>query len=1145
MPARKSFLRKLILSICICAGISTHAQITDAFSDGDFTANPAWSGDAAEYTVNAGFQLQLNGTIADTSYLSLPSPFIANAEWQFWVRLNFSPSDNNNARIYLVSDVANLKGAVNGYYVRLGENGSFDSVDLWEQSGNTHTKIIDGVNAHCAAANNVLRIKVTRDATGNWVLQSDTLGGTNFQPEGTVFDNTHTTCNYFGVFSKYTVSNINRFYYDDFYLGPIIVDVTAPALISATAVSATQLDVLFNESVDLATSQTTGNYSVDNSIGNPVSAVRDGSNTALVHLTFGNSFVNSVNYTLTVTNVEDLSANAITTATANFTYLPLGTPVYHDVVINEIMADPSPVVGLPNLEFVELYNRSANNFDLNGWTLSDGSTTGTLAAHVLPAGGYVIVCAAADTATFSPFGPTVGISAFPSLNNAGDYLEISDAASTIIDSVNYDISWYQDAIKDDGGWTLELINPDAGTGCAASGNWIASNNVAGGTPGVQNSVFNNSPDVTGPVLVSAWAEDSLHVELCFSEAIDPALLTNLNNYDVQPFIGGPVSLTYDTATLRCVTLTLALPLANDQTYNALFPSLADCAGNAANPGSATFTFHRVQPFDVVINELMPDPDPPVLLPNEEYIELHNTTAFPIKLDNWTIAAGTTVRALPEIFLPADSFVVLTNTTAAPLFTGVLSIGVTSFPSLTNTGADLTLGAANGMVVHHVSYSDSWYRNSVKADGGWSLEQVDPLNPCSGAENWIASNSSSGGTPGYRNSVEASNPDNSAPRLLRVSVLAADSIRLWFSESLDSAAMANVLRYTVDNSIGNPVSVRPIAPGFSSVDLKLASAIVAGITYTVTVNNQLTDCVGNAVGTNNSAPFALPQPVLPNDIVINEVLFDPNDGGVDFVEIYNRSQKVIDLKSIWLCSQDTIAGLFTELSVIAPEGYLFFPGQYLVLSESGVTVQQQYPATTNIDLCLDMDNIPSMNVDGDLIVLTDSSGNIIDRLVFLGDWHFPLLQSTKGVSLERIDFERATQDYTNWHSAAETAGFATPTQQNSQYIPGGSADDGAVSVAQQVFSPDGDGYQDVVNIDYNFTAPGFVANVTIYDARGRLVRTLIRSELLGTETGTFSWDGTMDDRTKARVGIYVIYFEAFNSAGEVKKYKRTCVLAGKM
>lgn len=1137
------FFRAILLLVFGLSISNVSAQITDNFSDGDFTNSPTWTGDGSAYIVNAGLQLQLNGTIADTSSLSFPSSNIANTEWDFWVRENFAPSDNNNMRIYLVSDVAFLQGPVNGYYVRLGENGSFDSVDLWVQSGNTHTKIIDGVNTHCAATNNILRIRVTRDATGTWNMYSDTLGGFNYQSEGTTFDATHTSSSYFGVFSKYTVSNITKFYYDDIYVGPIIVDVTAPTLVSANVISATQLDVLFDENVDLTSSQIAANYSVNNGIGIPTTALRDASNFALVHLTFATSFVSATNYILTVTNVQDLNANAISSATINFTYLPISNPIFHDVIINEIFADPSPVVGLPNAEFVEIYNRSANNFDLNGWAFTDGTSTGSLPAHVLAAGNYLILCANADTALFSPFGATLGISSWPSLNNAGDNLKIFDGASNVIDSVNYDISWYEDAVKDDGGWTLELINPNSGIGCAAAGNWIASVNVAGGTPGIINSVFNNSPDVTGPILLSVSALDSLHVELCFNEAIDPTLLTNVLTYTISPAIGNPVSLFYDTASMRCVTLILGTSLTNNSTYQVTFTTLADCAGNLAIPNSGNFSYHLVQPYDVVINEIMADPNPVVQLPDEEYLELYNSTPYGISLNNWTITVGTTVRTLPTIVLPADSFVVLTSTTAAPLFTGINVVGVTSFSALTNTGATITIRNQNGLVIHTVSYLDSWYQNAIKADGGWSLEQIDPLNPCSGASNWKASNSNMGGTPGRRNSIDATNADVIKPHLQRVSIITPDSIRLWFSEPLDSMTLSNVLLFSVDNSIGNPISVHPLAADFSKCDLKLPIAITAGIIYHVTANVQISDCVGNNLEVPNSAPFALPQAAVAGDLVINEILFDPNDGGVDFVEIYNKSQKVIDLKSILLCSQDTLLNTLTELNVIAPEGYLFFPDEYLVLSESGATVKLQYPIPTDINRCLDMANIPAMNVDGDIVVIADSASNVIDKLIYSSTWHFPLLQTTKGVSLERIDFNRTTQDATNWHSAAETAGFATPTQQNSEYNPSG-GDDGEVSISEQIFSPDADGFNDVVNIDYNFTAPGYVASITIYDARGRLVKTLLRNELLGTEKGTFSWDGTMDDRTKARVGAYVIYFEAFSADGKVKKYKRSCVLAAK-
>lgn len=1131
----------LALFFALCS-FHMNAQVNDNFSDGDFTANPAWSGDAPEFVVNAGFQLQLNSAAADTSSLAFANPFATNCEWQFWSRMNFSPSDNNNIRYYLTSDVVNLEGPVNGYYIRMGENGSADGVDLWEQNGTVHTKIIDGIPARVALPNNIVRVKVTRTAAGLWTVFSDTTGGTNWVTEGSVTNNTFTTSNYSGLFCKYTVSNINDFYLDDVYVGPPIVDNTAPTIVSVSVLSATQLDVLFNETVELITAETESNYSVDNFIGNPSLATRDIGNPALVHLTFATGFIQATNYTLSVINVQDLATNAITLETSTFQYFPVAAPIYRDVVINEIMADPSPVVGLPNVEFIELYNRSANNFDISGWSFTDGSSTGIIGNYVLPAGGYVVVCANADTALFTPFGNRVGISSFPSLNNAGDNLKLYDASANIIDSVNFNIAWYQDAVKDDGGWTLELINPDAGSLCASSGNWIASNNIAGGTPSAINSVYNNSTDTTGPTVLYAFWIDSTHLQMCFSEAVDPAILGNTATYTFHIY-GQPSSLSYDTATLACVTLEYTnIPPALTFTAGVFFPSLADCAGNVGDTAWSVNYMFAAQ-FDVTINEVMADPDPPVLLPNEEYIELHNrVTALPFLLENWTITVGTTTRVIPFCIIPGDSFLVLTSTTSAPLFTGINVVGVTSFPSLTNTSGTITLRDSHGKLMHTISYTDDWYQNNAKADGGWSLEQIDPNNPCAGSANWIASNAAAGGTPGLLNSVNASNPDVERPEIIRVSVFTADSIRAYFSEPMDSASIAD-LGYTV-LSIGYVDAAYPVGPEFRSVDLKLPAPIQAGYTWYLNAAASNRDCVGNPVIGGN-VPFALPEPVAPGDIVINEILFDPLDGGSDFVEIYNRSNKVIDLAQVVICTKDTLANVLQEIAVIAPEGFLLFPGEYLVLSENIYAVQAQYPASTDIRRCLQINNLPAMNTDGDVVMLTDIAFNTVDMLVYHSDWHFPLLQETKGVTLERIDFDRTTQDATNWHSASEESGYGTPTQKNSQFSAAGSADDNAVTITTEIFSPDNDGYQDVVTINYLFSTPGLVASVTIYDSRGRLVRNLVHSELLGTESGSFSWDGTMDDRSKARVGTYVIFFETFDTQGNVKQYKRVCVVAAKM
>src|SRR6185503_11847627 len=165
-------------------------------------------------------------------------------------------------------------------------------------------------------------------------------------------------------------------------------------------------------------------------------------------------------------------------------------------------------------------------------------------------------------------------------------------------------------------------------------------------------------------------------------------------------------------------------------------------------------------YDVVIDEIMPDPTPQIGLPNNEWIELKNTTTAPINLQNWRIGDATGQSGLlPNFVLQPDSFVIVcTGSAVAAMAAFGTTIPVTSFPSLDNDGDQLFLKADNGRIIHAVNYSLSWYKNDVKKEGGWTLEMIDPKNPCAGSSNWKASISTSGGSPGKKNSMNGVNND---------------------------------------------------------------------------------------------------------------------------------------------------------------------------------------------------------------------------------------------------------------------------------------------------------------------------------------------------------------------------------------------------
>jgi hypothetical protein len=1140
-------MKKLFFLYFLATAFGLSSQTLDDFSDGDFTTNPAWSGSTSDFTVVTN-QLRSNSTTASTSfYLSTPATLVNNCQWEFWCNLQFNTSSLNYVDVYLLADQSNLSsGTLNGYFVRIGN--TLDEVCLYKNTAGTVTKIIDGADGTTNQSNTLLKVKVVRDASNQFTLSTDFTGtGSGYGVEGSVTDNTFLSSAAFGLLVKQsTASFFQKHFFDDFYAGAIVLDVTPPVVNNATVISSTQLDVLFNENVDLASSQTSANYSVNNGIGAPSSAVRDGSNLSLVHLTFATAFSNGLSNTITVNGVQDVAGNAISNGTANFVFYNLSTPSYKEVIVNEIMADANPAVGtLPLFEFVEVYNTtSAKTFDLGSWTFSDASTTATLGSKYLLPGQYMILCKYADTSLFSPFGNVTGMSTMPSLNDAGDKLYLKDNSGIVIDSVNYDISWYNDNTKDGGGWTLELINPSLSLNCSAASNWSASNDPNGGTPGQQNSIYSLAPDVTGPVTTQVSVTDSLHITVCFSEVIDAAQVNTLSNYTVNNGIGTPAVVQVSGTDARCVEVTLANALQNQVNYTITFSNLADCSGNVISPSTFNFSFYVPGFNDVIVNEIMADPDPPIALPDYEYVELYNRTAYSVSLKNWTIGTATSTKIIPDIVILPDSFVVLTGSSGFAAYTGfnLPVYEVTSFPALTNTGSQITLKNSSGKIINSVSYTDGWYQDAAKSEGGFSLELLDPVNPCAEEANWRASNSVAGGTPGKINSVYASNPDNTAPVLERIVVLSADTIQLFFSEKTDSSSLLSSAAYSIDNSVGNPVSVIPVANDFKSVLLVLPVQLQQGIIYSCVVISSIKDCAGNLVSASgNSARFALPQPASPGDIVINELLFDPKTGGVDFVELYNNSAKPIDLGTLNIGELDTLTNTFSDNELITTEGYLFFPGEYLVLSESGSIVKSQY-TTTNPDAFLDMPALPAMNTTDDVVVIYDAAGIIIDKVIYTDDMHFDLLNDTKGVSLERIDFSRPSSDLTNWNSAASSVGFATPGYRNSQYLV---AETGSnVTVSPETFSPDNDGYEDVLNISYTFETAGQVANVSVYDASGRLVRRLLKSETLGSG-GTVSWNGLNDVNEKAPIGIYVIYFETFEAAGKVHKYKRSCVLAGKL
>ena len=856
---------KKTLFILLLLPLSLFSQVTDDFSDGDFTQNPAWSGTADKYIINNNLQLQLNAESEGTAYLSLPITEYETMEWQFWIREAFSPSGNNYTDVWLSADNADLSQVTQGYFLRFGEGGSNDAIELFRKDADGQQSICRGAEG-AIAASFAVSVKVICDREGNWMIQTcyDNSGIYLTESQGT--DDTYGRGGHFGFWSKFTSSNATKMYFDNVYVGPRIIDHEPPVLLTCEVLDLTHLQLAFNEALNEASALNPDHYSIDNGLGHPV-AVSFGENLAAVVLELEREIGNGVNYTLTVSDIKDQWNNTMEPTNLAFSIYAASE---YDVVINEIMADPNPVVGLPEWEYVELYNTTEFGIDLKDWEIQIGANDLIFGNFVLAPHGFVILC-------------------------------------------------------------------------------------------------------------------------------------------------------------------------------------------------------------------------------------HND-------------------AVPELRVFGDC------------------IGFSSF-SVGNSASAMYLYSKEGPLISRVNFSSTWYHDSDKANGGWSVEQIDPLNPCAGASNWTASMDASGGTPGRINSVDGEN--DAKPKVERVSMFSDYILQLWFDQQMDATSLMETVHYRVEETSKYPQEIETNPLDASYVGLVFDQGFEQGIVYTLVING-VTNCVGDPIEADSRIQFGIPNQIAEGEILINEILFDPIAPGVDYVELYNNTDKTFDLSTLML---GVIRESFpnpadTTLKEITADSRLFLPQTYVLLSTNSEIVGRQYDCPT--DNFVQMASFPSYANAGGTAILMGKSGTTIDAMYFSEKMHYPLLKVTKGVALERVAFDQPSMAADNWHSAAERVHFGTPGQPNSMMQTTEPSQD-EISITPEIFSPDGDGFDDACFINYRFNEAGYTMNIYIFNVAGQLLRHLVKGELVGQE-GSSLWNGLDNNGNKVPVGVYVVVTEVFNFSGKVKQFKNAVVVA---
>lgn len=645
-------------------------------------------------------------------------------------------------------------------------------------------------------------------------------------------------------------------------------------------------------------------------------------------------------------------------------------------------------------------------------------------------------------------------------------------------------------------------------------------------------------DTEPPTLLSLEAQDTHHLLLTFSEALNESALEP-SHYHVSRNVV-PDSVRFADLPSK-IQLTFNDPFPDNTNLTLRITDISDFSGNIMAFVEQLFAIYQAVANDLVINEIMADPTPVVGLPEWEYVELFNTTAFAIDLKDWTFLIGTTAKTFPEVHVEPQGYLILCKNDAVQ---ELQAFGPTcGFPSFTiaNAGASLRLLAPDETLVSEVLFNDNWYHDAEKKDGGWSLEQIDPFNPCAGTANWSASTDASGGTPGRVNAINA--PNATVPHVARVNVLGDQIVQLWFDQQMDRESLSNPSQYRVKELDLHPVEVVCNPVENTSLELMFDCHFEEGVLYTLVLNG-MESCSGQPIAPDTEVRFGIPNSISQGDVLINEIMFDPISPGVDYVELYNVSDKTFDLSELKL---GVIRESFpnpadTVLKTISDDNRLLLPSSYLLLSTDGFTVCQQYHCEPSD--YFDMESFPSYANSGGVALLMSRQGLVIDQMTFSEQMHYPLLKETKGVALERVSWEAPSDQTDNWHSAAEAVHFGTPGYRNSMMA--GEQEhtvENPIEVEPAVFSPDGDGFDDHCNVIYQLEEAGCTMNAYVYSAEGQLVRHLVKGELVAGE-GRFVWNGLDGQGRQVPIGIYVVVTEVFDFEGVVRRYKNAVAVASR-
>ena len=659
-----------------------YSQLTDDFGDDDLLKNPSWKNKSGFFVPENGM-LRLNAPgSAGQCFLTTASNYLVDASWELRVKLDFNPSAYNYTDIYLVADCPDLEEHVLGYFIRIGS--PQDDICLFRRNGNADqiTKVIDGPD-HLTDRDGIdFYLKVSRSRSGKWHLNYRENSKMTYEDLGETTDSLIQKPNFFGIYCRFTSSRSDKFWFDELKIsGGQVPDLVPPAIDTVFCEGMGRVICRFNEKLRSGPAMDPNNYFIQDA-GFPDSVVYHSGTLASV-LYYHEKFINTFIYTIKFSSQQDFAGNDLSTPEYSFMFHDIRNPSQGKIVINEFMPEPLPPIGLPDAEYVELYNTTTDYILLDHCRLNNKS----LETICIPPAGFMLLCRARDKGSFLNLNCLAsGMEEWDPINNTGDHLILTDTQGDTLDDVYYEPSWFDEPGKTIGGRSIELIHP--GFRCWGRKSWSLSNSPAGGTPGRKNSVDGIKIENSR----KGYWDFTLTDNILGLEFADPVIkdisIKNFSIPEIQ-YILHPIS----SEKPAVIFLSLQDSLIPGILYNIKINNLKDCSGTYQV--DTTINFGKgLQPHtnNILITEIMINEKPSCGLPETEYIELYNPGESIINLAGCRMSVtGDTISLPSKNLLPGEFRVLCPEIFEQKI--GGHALGISRFPNLSNTREDIILRIA--------------------------------------------------------------------------------------------------------------------------------------------------------------------------------------------------------------------------------------------------------------------------------------------------------------------------------------------------------------------------------------------------------------------------------------------------------------------